>query len=1145
MDFVAVVDQVIALLRQRGRVTYRLLKRQFQLDDEAIEDLKVELITGQRLAVDEAGEVLVWIGVEGTTQASAALPSLYLQQPGTHDTPRTHPATSHPAPPPPDAERRQLTVLFCDLVDSTVLASHLDPENYREVVRAYQATCAEVIQRFAGHIAQYLGDGLLVYFGYPQAHEDDAQRAVRTGLEIVEAMGVLNTRLERDAGMRLAVRIGIHTGPVVVGEMGGGDRKEQLALGETPNIAARLQSLAAPNSVMIGERTRRLVGGTFDVEELGLHELKGVSVPMHVYGIRSESAVESRFEAASARGLTPLIGREEELGLLRQRWHQAQAGEGQVFLLAGEAGIGKSRLIQTFYERMAAEPHIRLRYQCSPYYSNSAFYPIMAQLERAARFVRDEPPAQKLAKLEDLLAQATERVPDVAPLVAALLSIPAGDRYPPLDLNPQRQKERTIEALADQLSGLAHRQPVVLLFEDAHWSDPTSLDVLDRIVHRVQEARVLAVITYRPEFEAPWKAMPHVTALTLTRLSRQQGAAMVERITAGKTLPQEVLTQILAKTDGVPLFVEELTKTVLESGLLRDVGDHYVLTGPLPPLAIPSTLQDSLTAQLDRLAPVKEVAQIGAAIGREFAYELVVAVAPVHNQDLTDALHQLVAAGLLFCYGQPPEARYLFKHALVRDAAYESLLRSTRQQLHTRIATVLEARFPETVEAQPELVAHHYTEAGLSERAVPYWHQAGRRASERAAYVEAIAHLTKGLEVVTALPNTAARTEQELTLNTALSVALMITKGYAAPEVEHVYRRARELCQHISDSTRLVQILLGQRVFYQVRGDLQMARELGEQAVALAQRLEDHALLAHAHYALGHTLFSLAEFGTARAHLEQGIALYHSQQHRSYAFSHGQDPGVWCRCAGAWALWYLGYPDQALARIQEALSLAQELSHPPSLEQALSSAAIVHQLRLEGALARERVHAALLIAEEQGFEFRVAYGTIIWGWALAAQGQLQEGITQMSKGLAAWCATGAGVWLHYWLGLLAEAYGKMGQVEDGLRTLADAVAAVDTTGDRFYEAELYRLKGELLLARSAEQHIEAAGCFHHAIDLARRQQAKSWELRAATSLARLWQQQGKRAEAYELLATIYGWFTEGFDTVDLQEAKALLEKLGR
>jgi class 3 adenylate cyclase/predicted ATPase len=978
-------------------------------------------------------------------------------------------------------------VLFCDLVDSTVLAGRLDPEDLREVVRAYQATCAKVLARFEGHIAQYLGDGLLVYFGYPRAHEDDAQRAVRAGLDILTAMGTLNTRLEREKGVRLAIRVGIHTGPVVVGEMGGGGRRELLALGETPNIAARLQSLAAPNSVVIGERTRRLVGGTFDIEELGLHALKGVSVPMHVYGIRSESVAESRFEAASASGLTPFIGREAELGLLLQRWQQAKAGEGQVFLLAGEPGIGKSRLIQTVHERVAEEPHIRLRYQCSPYYSTSAFYPIMAQLERAARFARDEPPAQKLAKLENLLAQATERVADVVPLVAALLSIPLGDRYPPLDLSPQRQKEKTIEALADQLVGLARRQPVLLLFEDAHWSDPTSLDVLDRIVHRVQEARVLAVITYRPEFEAPWKAMSHVTALTFTRLSRQQSAAMVERITTGKALPQEVLTQILAKTDGVPLFVEELTNTILESGLLRDMGDHYALTGPLPPLAIPSTLQDSLTARLDRLAPVKEVAQIGAAIGREFAYEWLAAVAPMRDHELADALHQLVAAGLLFRHGQPPEARYLFKHALVRDAAYESLLRSTRQQLHTRIATVLEERFPDTAAAQPELVAHHFTEAGLQAQAVGYWHKAGQRATQRSAHVEAISHLSAALGLLKNLPETPERTQQELVLLTTLGPALMATKGFAALEVEKAYARARELCRQVGETPELFSVLWGLWYFYFARAELQTARELGEQCLILAQRIQDQDLLLQAHRVLDMTLFWLGELVPAREHLERGITRYDPRQHRSLAFRYGTDPGVGCQCFAALALWYLGYPAQALEKTREALTLARELSHPFSLVYALTFAARLHQDRREGQLTQERGEAAMLLSTEQGFPEWVAVGSILRGWALARQGWKKEGIAQMCQGLADYRTLGAELWRSYGLSLLAEAYGQVGQAEEGLRVLADGLVAAHDSGQRSYEAELYRLKGELLLQQAIPDAQEAEACFRQALDITHRQ----------------------------------------------------------
>jgi predicted ATPase/class 3 adenylate cyclase len=1033
--------------------------------------------------------------------------------------------------------------MFCDLADSTRLSGRLDPEDLREVVRAYQQTSAEAIQRFAGHIAQYLGDGLLVYFGYPQAHEDDAQRAVRAGLDILTAMGTLNTRLAREKDVRLAVRVGIHTGPVVVGEMGGGGRREQLAIGETPNIAARLQSLAAPNSVVIGERTRRLVGGAFDVEDLGLQEFKGVATSMRVYGIRGESAVESRFEAANARELTPLIGREEELDLFRQRWHQSQAGEGQVVLLAGEPGIGKSRLIQTFHERVTEEPHIWLRYQCSPYYRNSAFYPIMVQLERAARFVRDEPPAQKLAKLEHLLAQATERVPDVAPLVAALLSIPTGDCYPPLDLSPQRQKEKTIEALADQLSGLARHQPVLLLFEDAHWSDPTSLDVLDRIVHRVQDARVLAVITYRPEFEAPWKALSHVTALTLTRLSLQQGVAMVARITAGKALPQEVLEQILAKTDGVPLFVEELTNTILESGLLREAGDHYALTGPLPPLAIPSTLQDSLTARLDRLAPVKEIAQTGAAIGREFAYELLAAVAPVRDHELADALNQLVAAGLLFRHGQPPEARYLFKHALVRDAAYESLLRSTRQQLHTRIATVLEERFADTAAAQPELVAHHFTEAGLHARAVDYWHKAGQCAIQRSAHVEAIAHLTKGLEALQTLPETPERTEHELAMQLALGAPLQATKGYAAPERRHAYARAWELCQQVGETPQRFPVLFGLYQCYALGAEWQTARTVGEQLLNLASCQHDPALLLEAHRALGFTLLCLGEFVSAREHNEQGIALYDPQQHHTHAFLYGQNPGMTCCIFAAAALWSLGYPDQALARSYEALTIAQEQAHLYSVALAMQYVAIIHQYRREVHATHTRAEAAMTLCTEQGYAFYLAAGTMLRGWALAEQEAVEEGIAQMCQGLAAYRATGTVGWQSYSLALLAEAQGKAGRAEAGLSVLAEAFMLVDKTGERFYAAELHRLQGELLLQRAVPDTPQAEACFHQALAIARHQQAKSLELRAAMSLSRLWQQQGRQGEAQQLLASIYGWFTEGFETADLQEARALLDAL--
>jgi class 3 adenylate cyclase len=806
MDYEAILAQVVALLQQEKRVAYRVLKRRLQLDDDLLEDLKDDLIRAKQLAMDEEGKVLVWVADANATPAAGATSSRSDQPPTTEADQVADVASPAATLRSSEAERRQLTVLFCDLVDSTVLASQLDPEELHEVVRAYQEMCAKVITRYDGHIAQYLGDGLLVYFGYPQAHEDDAQRAVRAGLGMVEAIGTLQARWPQESGGPLAIRVGIHTGLVVVGEMGGGTRREQLALGETPNLAARLQSLAAPNCVVIGEGTRQLVGATFDLEALGFQTLKGVPTPLRIYSIRGERAAESRFEAASTAALTPLVGREEELTLVLRRWAQARAGKGQVVLLAGEPGIGKSRLLQAVRDRVAAEPHFRLLYQCSPYHANSAFYPVMAQLERAAHFEPGDPPAQKLDKLEALLVQGTTRVAEVAPLVAALLSIPTGNRYPPLALSPERHKAQTIAALVDQVAELSRRQPVLCLVEDAHWCDPTTLEVLDQLVHRTPELRVLMVITARPEFTPPWTAS-HVPALTLTRLGRAHVATMVAQLTAGKTLPTEVLAQIVARTDGVPLFVEELTKTILESSWLQEVGGRYALSGPLLPLAIPATLQDSLMARLDRLAPVKEVAQLGAVLGREFTYALLKAVSPVDDATLQQALARLVEAELLYQRGLPPRATYRFKHALIQEAAYQSLLRSTRKQYHQRIAHVLEARFPEIVGMQPELLAHHYTEAGLGRQAIDYWQRAGQRASERSAYVEAIAHLTKGLELLATLPNTKEHRQQELAVQMTLASALMVTKGFTAPDLERVYTRACALCWAEGDTRQLCTVL--------------------------------------------------------------------------------------------------------------------------------------------------------------------------------------------------------------------------------------------------------------------------------------------------------------------------------------------------
>jgi class 3 adenylate cyclase len=861
MDFYEVLAQALDMLQRRGRVAYRALKLQFNLDDEQLEALKDELIHAQKLAADEDGRVLVWTGAGGVP------PTLQPTPQEAHATPIALPAA---VASPSGAERRQLTVMFCDVVDSTALSHRLDPEDYRDVIRAYQAACAEVVQRFEGYIAQHLGDGLLVYFGYPVAHEDDAQRAVRAGLDILDAIGTLHSRLAQDKGIDLAVRIGIHSGLVVVGEVGGSTRQERLALGETPNIAARLQSLATPGRLVLSEQTQRLVGGMFDYDDITTHTLKGFADAVRIYWVRGASAVESRFEAATATGLTPLVGRDVEIDLLLRRWEQAREGEGQVVLLAGEAGIGKSRITQALRQRLSDESHLRLRAQCLPYYSNSAFYPFIAHLERAMACEQDAPPAVKLASLEALLAQPGTSLEESVPLIATLLSIPSGDHYAPLTLSPQRQKDKTIEALLDQVRGLARQQPVLYIFEDVHWIDPTSLEALARLIDRLQDMRVLLIITYRPEFIPPWGSFTHVTTYTLNRLSRRQVVTMVQQITGGRALPQEVLDQIIARTDGIPLFVEEITKNVLESGLLRDDGERYTLAGPLSALAIPDTLQGSLLARLDRLGSVKEVAQLGAALGREFSYELLAAVSPLPDAALQEALHRLVQAELVFRRGQPPEATYLFKHALVQDSAYQSLLKSMRQQVHQRIAQTLETRFPALVETQPELVAQHYTAAGCTEQAVVYWQRAGEHASDRSAHLEAISHCTIGIELLKTLPETPEHTQHALTLYIALGAALLMTKGPGAPEVEHAYTQARTLCQQMSETPELAPVLLGLWRFYLARPRLHTTREIGETLLSLAQQAHDPALSVIAHNTLGATWMWLGALPAACQHWRQG-----------------------------------------------------------------------------------------------------------------------------------------------------------------------------------------------------------------------------------------------------------------------------------
>jgi class 3 adenylate cyclase/predicted ATPase len=1038
-----------------------------------------------------------------------------------------------------EAERRQLTVLFCDLVGSTALSTKLDPEDFREIVGAFHRCCAKEITEHGGFVARYMGDGVLAYFSYPTAHEDDAERAVRAGLALVAAVANLDF-----AAGTLRVRVGIATGLVVVGEIGEGGSREYEVVGETPNLAAWLQKRAEPDTVVIAAATRRLLGGLFEYRILEAEPVKGVGDPVPAWQVTGARAVESRFEALHGSSLTPLVGREPEIALLLERWERAKEGDGQVVLLSGEPGIGKSRIIQELRDRLSDESYTRLSLYCSPYHMNSPLYPVIGHLERAAGFDRTDTAEAKLNKLEALLASSATDLQVATQLLATVLTIATDQRYPPLTFAPLRQKQRTLEVLVEQLAGLAGQRPVLAVYEDSHWIDPSTIELLDLVIQRVQRLPALVVITFRPEFIPPWTSHAHVTRLSLSRLTRRHGSVIAQRVTSGKVLPAEVLEQIVSRADGVPLFVEELTKAVVESGLLQAVGGRFELAGPLPPLAIPTTLYDSLMARLDRFAPIKEVAQIAAVIGREFSYQLLAAVVDIPEKQLDQALGQLIASELVFQRGTPPEAMYSFKHALVQDTAYQSLLRSKRPQLHAKIARTIEQRFPEIVEARPELLAHHFTEAGLALQAIIYWQRAGERDLGRSAYAESISHLKQGLELLEALPGRPERFKQELSLRLTLGSALTATRGYASPEVGKTYLRARELCHELGEAPpQLFPVMHGLYRFYHVRGELQAARENGEQLLELAAGVQDSGLLIEAYRALGVPLFWLGDVTSALEKLERGSQLYQAQKHRSHASVFGTDPGVVCQSYAALALWHLGHPEQGCIRSSQALALARNLSHHHSIALALVWAAWLHQLRREPQAARGHAEAAIALCTEQGFPLFMPMGAILRGWALVQEGRGEEGSVQMRQSLADLRATGAGLWQPTFLSLIAEADGRIGQTERGLGVLDEAFAIVDRNNERFYEAELHRLKGELLLLSTPADLSGAERCYQFALEIAQRQMAKSLGLRAALSLARLWAKEGRRSEARNLLAPIYGWFIEGFDTPDYKEANSLLEEL--
>jgi class 3 adenylate cyclase/tetratricopeptide (TPR) repeat protein len=1098
-----------------------------ELDHDVLKDVGVS-VAGHRLRILKAAKALG--SAEGTTTSHS---------PG-------EPLSAQTPVPGSEAEHRQLTVMFCDLADSTALAGRLDTEIFRDVILAYQQACTRSVERYEGYVARFFGDGMLVYFGYPHAHEDDAERAIHAGLEVLREMDAVGEEQRRTRDIELSVRIGIATGPVVVGDIvGEGASQESTVLGETPNLAARLQALAGGNQIVVAPATHRLAGGAFEYQDLGPQSLKGIDEPVNAWQVVGTQDQGSRFEAAHGKHLAPLIGRDEERDMLLRRWRLAADGAGQVVLVSGEAGIGKSRLARGLREHLADQPHTVLNYQCSPYHVSSALHPIINQLERAAGFSSEDAPESKLDKLEHLLGQSSDQFEHAACLLAALLGLPGAERYGSVDLTPEQQKDQTLVVLVEQLEGLASRRPVLMVFEDMHWVDPTTLELLDLMVDRIPAHPVLALLTHRPDLTPTWTGEAHVTSIALTKLGPENCTSLVSAVTGDRALPDEVLREIVKKTDGVPLFVEELTKTVIESGMLRAETARYVLDQPLPALAIPATLQDSLMARLDRLASVKDIAQIGAVIGREFGHQLLEAVAGLSPSVLSDGLAKLAEAGLVFRRGTPPHASYLFKHALIQDTAYASLLKSRRQQLHGKIASVLETRFPALTGSQPELAAHHLGQAGLTARAIEYWQRASALARSRSAMHEAYSHLGTALAAQKTLPQTDENRRLRLDLLIERITPIIAVKSYSSPEMAELYEDAMSVYRTIGDDTpQIFPIIYAGWAYELTVGRTTEALERAREFLTSAERQRARIPTLMGRRLCGAVMVMDRAAVEGCRYLEQVLEELDEELSDQIGFVFGQDMLAAANTYYAFGLCALGKFEQARQRMESALDRAARLENPLTIAYVNGHVGLLFaEMRDDAGLTRCIATMESTLGEHPmpiwvlSLEYLRGVKALVEERNDTAAALIENSMTTSER-------LGFGYWRATSEGSLARARLAQAQHERALECVSRGLAAIDRGADAWIEPELYRIRGDILAAWG-QPRAEIEDSYQEAISKAGTYPHRLYELRAALGLARHWEADGRVEESMELLDSVCASIPQPGDIREMRTAREMLSERTR